>query len=66
MSREVFFVIAVDLDEKIIRIDDEVFTARFDLDEAVWDTEKTLWREAEDEEYELALELLNTKRLENE
>jgi hypothetical protein len=69
MAREVYFVLAVDIDNKTVSIDDETFTARFSKDEQVWDTEKQRWREYdgdEDEEYYLALEILNTKKLEDD
>jgi hypothetical protein len=68
MAREVYFVLAVDIDNKTVFIDDETFTARFSKDEQVLDTEKQRWRDYdgdEDEEYYLALEILNTKKLEN-
>jgi hypothetical protein len=60
MSKQVYFVIGVDLDSKEPFIDDDVFTARFGKDEQVWDTEKIGW--IEDPELELyseALEILN-------
>lgn len=60
MSKQVYFVIGVDLDSKEPFIDDDVFTARFSKDEQVWDTEKIGW--VEDPELELyseALEILN-------
>jgi hypothetical protein len=66
MSRQVYFVIGVDLDDKTVFIDDDTFTARFGKDEQVWDTDKQEWREyegEEQEEYDLALEILNTEKL---
>lgn len=66
MGRQVYFVVAVDLDDKTVFIDDDTFTARFGKDEQVWDTEKQEWREyegKEQEEYDLALEILNTEKL---
>lgn len=60
MSRQVYFVIGVDLDEGVPFIDDATFTARFSKDEKVWDTEKNEWREEDYEtEYLPALEILN-------
>ena len=60
MSRQVYFVVGVDLDEGVPFIDDATFTARFDKDEKVWDTEKNEWREEDYEtEYLPALEILN-------
>ncbi len=64
MSKQVYFVIAVDLDEKAPFIDDDTFTARFSKTEQVWDTDKNEW--VEDPELELynqALEILNTTPL---
>jgi hypothetical protein len=64
MSRQVYFVIAVDLDEGVPFIDDEVFTARFGKSEQVWDTEKSEWiPDPELELYSQALEILNSKPL---
>lgn len=64
MSKQVYFVIAVDLDEKAPFIDDDTFTARFSKNEQVWDTELNEWVEDEDQElYSQALEILNTKPL---
>lgn len=64
MSKQVYFVIAVDLDEKAPFIDDDTFTARFSKTEQVWDTDKNEW--VEDPElklYNQALEILNTTPL---
>jgi hypothetical protein len=66
MARQVYFVIAVDLDDKTIRIDDDTFMARFGKEEQVWDDHKSVWREDEGSEYLEALELLNTKKLEDD
>jgi hypothetical protein len=66
MTREIHFVIAVDLDNETISIDDSSYMARWSGDEQVYDTEKNEWREFDEDEYELALELLNTKRLEDD
>lgn len=64
MSKQVYFVVAVDLDEGVSFIDDDTFTARFSKSEQVWDTELSAW--VEDPELDLynqALEILNTKPL---
>lgn len=66
MARQVYFVIAVDLDDKTIRIDDDTFMARFGKEEQVWDDLTSVWREDEGSEYLEALELLNTKKLEDD
>ena len=64
MSKQVYFVVAVDLDEGVPFIDDDTFTARFSKTEQVWDTELNEWVEDEDQElYSQALEILNTKPL---
>lgn len=64
MSKQVYFVIAVDLDEGVPFIDDETFTARFGKSEQVWDTEKSEWiPDPELELYNQALEILNSKPL---
>lgn len=61
MSRVVYFVVGVDLEEKVPFIDDDVFTARFDKTEKVWDSDTEEWREEDfDNEYLPALEILNT------
>jgi len=67
MSREVHFVVTVDLDSGVPFIDDETFTARFGKDERVWDSETNEWREEDYEtEYLPALEILNTVPLAKE
>jgi len=69
MTRQVYFVLAVDLDEQKVYIDDGTFTARFQSYEQVWDTDLQEWRNyegEENEEYQLALQILNTKPLEND
>ena len=64
MSKQVYFVVAVDLDEKVPFIDDDTFTARFSKTEQVWDTELNEWVEDDDLElYNQALEILNSKPL---
>lgn len=64
MSKQVYFVIAVDLDEGVPFIDDEVFTARFGESEQVWNTETSEWiPDPELELYNQALEILNSKPL---
>lgn len=64
MSKQVYFVVAVDLDEKVPFIDDDTFTARFSKSEQVWDTELKEWVEDDDLElYNQALEILNSKPL---
>lgn len=65
MSRQVMFVIAVDIDTKEVFIDDDSLTARFSREEQIWNTDTEEW-EADDDEataYYEALELLNTKKL---
>lgn len=64
MSKQVYFVIGVDLDDKEVFIDDEAFQARFNKYEQVWDTEKSTWVGDEDLElYSEALKILNTTPL---
>ena len=63
MSKQVYFVVGVDLDQKEVFIDDEAFTARFSKSEQVWDSELEQWvRDPELELYAEALEILNKKR----
>ncbi len=64
MSKQVYFVVAVDLDEGVPFIDDDTFTARFSKSEQVWDTELEEWVEDDNLElYNQALEILNSKPL---
>jgi hypothetical protein len=64
LSKQVFFVIGVDLDDKEVFISDDTYSARFSEDEQVWDTDANEWIEDDDRKYYLdALDLLNTKRL---
>jgi hypothetical protein len=64
MSKQVYFVIAVDLDEKAPFIDDDTFTAMFSKSQQVWDTVEGVWiDDPELELYNQALEILNSKPL---
>ena len=68
MAKQVYFVVAVDLDTGEPFIDDEVLTARFSSKEQVWNTDTEEW-ESDDEEatlYLKALEILNTVPLRKE
>lgn len=71
MARIIHFVIAIDLDDKSVSVDDETYTARFSPSEQVWDTELEQWveyvvvdDETGDSEYDLAVEILD-KHLNN-
>jgi hypothetical protein len=66
MSREIHFVLAVDLDKKTVSIDDGSYQARWSSNEQVWDNDLFIWREFLKGEYELALKLLNEKKLEDD
>ena len=66
MSREIHFVLAVDLDSQTVSVDDGTYVARFQPSEQVWDTDLLAWRDYEEGEYDLALQILNTKPLEND
>lgn len=67
LSKQVYFVIGVDLDDNEVFIDDEAFKARFNKHEQVWDTEKLEWLGDEDLElYSKALEILNDTPLNKE
>lgn len=67
MSRQVHFVVAVDVDEEKLYIDDETYTARFSDNEVVWNTETNEWQEdINNTYYEKALRIFNTKRAEDD
>jgi len=62
MSREMHFVIAVNVDTKEIYIDDDTYTARFTSSESYFDTNQEKWFEDLDQlVYGEALEILNAK-----
>ena len=63
MSRRVVFVLAVDVDEKTVHIDDDTFTARFSRSEGIWDEDLDCWIDDDDEgsTYYEALRILNSK-----
>ena len=64
LSKQVFFVVGVDLDSKEPFIDDETFTARFSKSEQVWDSETNEWIEDPNLDlYTEALEILNSRPL---
>ena len=61
MSKQVVFVITVDIEDKEAFIDDALFMAKFGKSEQAWDTEAQEWVEDPDNElYYQALEILNT------
>lgn len=59
MTRQVHFVVVVDLDEKSWRVDDDTFTARFGKDEGTWHADVEEWRATTWDENVEALEILN-------
>lgn len=61
MSKQVHFVVTVDLDEGVPFIDDATYSARFSKSEEVWNTETSEWEEYGEEMdlYYQALEILN-------
>jgi hypothetical protein len=62
LSRQVSFVIAVDVDTHEVIIDDQTFTAKFSKEEGTWDTELEEWiADPNDELYVAALDILNAK-----
>lgn len=65
MSKQVHFVVAVDLETKRWWIDDGTFTARFGSDEGTWDTETQEWSSTTWEENLDALGILNPIGQEN-
>jgi hypothetical protein len=63
LSKQVYFVVGVDLESKEPFIDDETFTARFSKSEQVWDSETNEWIEDPNLDfYTEALEILNSGR----
>lgn len=68
MSKQVHFVVTVDLENGVPFIDDETFSARFSKSEQIWNTETNRWEEDTDEMdlYYQALEILNTVPLAKE
>lgn len=67
MSKQVYFVIGVDIDSKEPFIDDESFMARFGKHEQVWDTDLECWIDDDNQNlYSQALEILNTTSLAKE
>lgn len=62
MAKQVHFVIAVDVDNQTIFIDDDTYTAKFDRAEQVWDSEAEHWLGDDDGSYyQSALTILNNK-----
>lgn len=61
MSKQVVFVITVDIEDREAFIDDALFMAKFGKSEQAWDTDAQEWVEDPDNElYYQALEILNT------
>jgi len=67
VSKQVVFVITVDIDDREAFIDDALFMAKFGKSEQAWDTDAQEWVEDPDNElYYQALEILNTVPLNKE
>ena len=67
MSKQVVFVITVDIEDKEAFIDDALFMAKFGKSEQAWDTDTQEWVEDPDNElYYQALEILNNTPLRRE
>ena len=67
MSKQVVFVITVDIEDREAFIDDALFMAKFGKSEQAWDTDAQEWVEDPDNElYYQALEILNTVPLNKE
>ena len=67
MSKQVVFVITVDIDEREVFIDDALFMAKFGKSEEAWDTDAQEWvDDPENELYYQALEILNSTPLRKE
>jgi len=67
VSKQVVFVITVDIEDREAFIDDALFMAKFGKSEQAWDTDTQEW--VEDPELELyyqALEILNNTPLRRE
>ena len=61
MSKQVHYVVVVDLDTKEWWVDDDTFIARFSGNEGTWDTDKEEWSATEHDENIAALEILHNK-----
>jgi len=59
MDKEIYIVVAVDLDTKTWRIDDDVFSARFDDNEGTYNHDSEEWEETDWDEYVLATKILS-------
>lgn len=66
MAREIKFIISIDLDAQTSSIDDGSFTIRYQDWEQVWNTDTQDWQPYKEGEYDLALQILNTKKLEDD
>ena len=67
MSKQVAFVITVDIENKEAFIDDALFMAKFGKSEQAWDTETQEWvADPENELYYQALDILNSRPLRKE
>jgi hypothetical protein len=67
VSKQVAFVITVDIDKKEAFIDDALFMAKFGKSEQAWDTDTQEWvGDPENELYYQALEILNNSELKGE
>jgi len=62
MSKQVYFVIAVDVDNKTVAIDDEMFSLHYETLGGYYDTKTKEWGVDEDNSiYDKALKILNAK-----
>ena len=59
MDKEIYVVVAVDVNAKTWRIDDDVFAARFNDNEGTYNHESGEWEDTDWDEYVSATEILN-------
>jgi hypothetical protein len=62
MSKQVHFVVVVDLDTKECWVDDETLSARFGEDEGTWNTETNEWEATDWDDNITALNILNQNK----
>lgn len=62
MGKQVYMIVAVDIDDNEWWVDDDTFIARFGKNEGTWNEETEEWEETVWEDNVKALDILNASR----
>ena len=61
MGKQIHYVVVADLDSGTWWVDDEMFTARFGIDEGTWNTETETWQRTDWDDHLSGLQILDAQ-----